>query len=102
MAELNVPTTETTLAWSSWRQAFAVVVAPRSLKRSASVALIVGSAFFAMNQLQIIVAGRATALVWVKAALTYLTPLVVSNIGMLSATRRPRLSSDLEERQRDG
>src|SRR5437762_2958804 len=50
--------------------------------------LIRRSAFFAMNQLGVIVAGRATALVWVKATLTYLTPLVVSNVGVLSATRR--------------
>jgi hypothetical protein len=41
-----------------------------------------------MNQLGVILDGRATALVWVKAALTYLTPLVVSNFGVLSATRR--------------
>ena len=50
--------------------------------------MIVGTAFFAMNQLGVILAGRATALVWVKAALTYLTPLLVSNFGVLSATRR--------------
>jgi hypothetical protein len=41
-----------------------------------------------MNQLGVILDGRATALVWVKAALTYLTPLLVSNFGLLSATRR--------------
>jgi hypothetical protein len=29
-------------------------------------------------------------LLWMKVALTYLTPLVVSSIGMLSATRQPR------------
>jgi len=41
-----------------------------------------------MNQLGIILDGHATALVWLKAVLTYLTPLVVSNFGLLSATRR--------------
>ena len=41
-----------------------------------SVTLVVGTAFFAMNQLGVILDGRATALVWVKAALTYLTPLL--------------------------
>ena len=55
-----------------------------------SIALIVGSAFFAMNQLSVIVAGHATAIVWLKAALTYLTPLLVSNFGVLSATRAAR------------
>lgn len=68
--------------WSS------VVLASHNLKRTVSVALIVGTAFFAMNQLGVILAGHATALVWLKAALTYLTPLVVSNVGVLSATRK--------------
>jgi hypothetical protein len=53
----------------------------------------VGTVFFAMNQLGIIVEGRATTAVWIKAALTYVTPLRVSNFGILSATRRPHLSS---------
>ena len=69
----------------SWSR---LVVAPQHLKRTVSIAVIVGTAFFAMNQLGVILDGRATALVWVKAALTYLTPLLVSNFGILSATRR--------------
>jgi hypothetical protein len=74
--------------WSTWREAVSVVVAPKNLRRTVSIALIIGSVFFAMNQLGTIVAGQATALVWLKAAMTYLTPLVVSNFGVLSATRR--------------
>ena len=73
--------------WSTWREAVSVVVAPPHLKRTLSIALSGGSTFFAMNQLSIIVAGRANAIVWLKAALTYLTPLIVSNFGVLSATR---------------
>jgi hypothetical protein len=65
-----------------------VAVAPQQLKRTVSVMVLVGTAFFAMNQLGIILAGRATALVWVKALLTYLTPFLVSNFGLLSGTRR--------------
>jgi hypothetical protein len=67
----------------------AIITARRNLRRTATIALIVGSVFFAMNQLGLILAGQATAIVWVKAALTYLTPLLVSNLGMLSATRQP-------------
>ena len=74
--------------WFTWREAVCVIVTPRHLKRTVSVALIVGSTFFAMNQLSVIVAGRADAIVWLKGALTYLTPLFVSNFGVLSATRR--------------
>ncbi len=74
--------------WSTWHEMAAVVVAPRHRKRTVSIALIVGTLFFAMNQLSIVVAGQANALVWLKAGLTYLTPLLVSNFGVLSATRR--------------
>jgi hypothetical protein len=74
--------------WSTPRELVSVVLAPQHLKRTASVALIVGSVFFAMNQLGIILDGRGTALVWLKAALTYLTPMLVSNYGVVSTTRR--------------
>jgi hypothetical protein len=73
--------------WTTWREAVALVVEPRHLKRTLSIALIVGSTFFAMNQLSVIIAGQANAIVWLKAALTFLTPLCVSNVGVLSATR---------------
>jgi hypothetical protein len=53
-----------------------------------TIAVIVGSTFFAMNQLSVVAAGHANATVWLKVALTYLTPLLVSNFGVLSATRR--------------
>ena len=74
--------------WSVVAEIPAVVLRPQHLRRTICVAVVVGSSFFAMNQLGVILAGRATALVWLKAALTYLTPLLVSNYGVLSATRR--------------
>ncbi len=79
---------ESAPTWSTLRELVAVVVAPPHLKRTVSVMVVVGSAFFAMNQLGVILAGRASALVWVKAVLTYLMLLLVSNFGLLSATRR--------------
>ena len=79
---------ESAPTWSTLRELVSVVVAPPHLKRTVSVMLVVGTAFFTMNQLGVILAGRASLLVWVKAVLTYLTPLLVSNYGLLSATRR--------------
>jgi hypothetical protein len=67
---------------------YSVVLAPANLKRTVCVALIVGTAFVSTNQLAVILAGHAGALVWVKVALTYVTPLIVGNVGVLSATRR--------------
>ena len=72
----------------TWREAAAIVLTRRNLKRTLIIASIVGSVFFTMNQLGVILAGEAGTVVWLKAALTYLTPLVVSNLGVLSATRQ--------------
>lgn len=72
--------------WRTWREA--VTVVSNNVKRTACIALIVGSLFFAMNQLGTVVAGHAGTIVWLKVALTYLTPLIVSNVGVLSTTRR--------------
>jgi hypothetical protein len=74
--------------WSSWHEVGSVILAPQHLRKTVSVALIVGTVFFVLNQLGVIVAGHANGVVWAKAALTYLTPLLVSNFGVLSATRR--------------
>jgi hypothetical protein len=62
------------------------------LKRTVTVALTVGTVFFAMNQLTVVLAGNATALTWLKVALTYLTPFCMSNFGILTATRQSRES----------
>jgi hypothetical protein len=74
--------------WSTWREMACVVVVPQHLKKTVSIALIVGTVFFAMTQLGVVAAGHATAMVWLKPALMYLTSLLVSNVGILSATRR--------------
>ena len=76
-------------SWQNRREAVAVVLSPHNLRRTVCIALSVGTVFFAMNQLGVILAGHAGTIVWLKAVMTYLTPLVVSNIGVLSATRRP-------------
>ena len=74
--------------WSTWHDLPAVIAAPANLKRTAIIALVIGSLFVAMNQLGVIVSGDATLIVWLKAGLTYLTPFCVANVGILSATHR--------------
>ena len=89
--------------WFDLHQTASVVLSPANLRRTGSVALIVGTTFFAMNQLGVILSGHATAVIWFKAALTYLTPLLVSNYGVVCATRRaPSGSGRLSPRQGDG
>ena len=73
--------------WSTWSELVAVLAYPAHLRRTLTIAAAVGTAFFLMNQLGVILAGHATAIVWFKAALTFLTPVFVSNFGVASATR---------------
>lgn len=75
--------------WTRWREAPAVVLYRPHLRKTIRVALIVGTVLFAINQLDVVVRGAATPVVWIKAAVTYVVPFTVSNIGVLIATRRP-------------
>ena len=56
--------------WRTWRQASAIVLAPWQLRRTVTLALIIGSVFVAMNQLNVILAGNADTIIWLKAAMT--------------------------------
>ncbi len=49
---------------------------------------------FCVNQLGVVIRGDATALVWIKVAITYLVPCANSNVGILIASRRPADPSD--------
>lgn len=75
--------------WSRWPQAPAIVLHRPHLKRTLTIALVVGTMLFCINQLDVVVHGGATRVVWLKAALTYAVPFVVSNLGVLTASRRP-------------
>lgn len=77
-------------SWSRWYEVFRVVAYPTYLKRTARIALIVGSILFAINHLDEVIAGRATAVTWIKGAVTCLVPFCVANLGVLVASHRPR------------
>jgi hypothetical protein len=85
--------------WARWRQAPAVVFYPPHLRKTATIALVVGTILFCINQLDVVVRGEATAVVWVKTAVTFLVPFCVSNAGVLVASRRP--AAALEQRSID-
>jgi hypothetical protein len=76
--------------WSSCREAVRVVLYPPHLRKTVSIALVVGTVLFCINQLDVVLRGDATALVWTKAAITYLVPFCVSNAGVLVASRVER------------
>jgi S-formylglutathione hydrolase FrmB len=74
--------------WSSLGEAVRVVLLRRNLSRTVLTALIVGTVLFAINQLDVVLRGRATPVVWFKTGLTYVVPFLVSNVGILIGTHR--------------
>ncbi len=76
--------------WSTWPEAARVVLYPPHLRKTVTIALVVGTVLFAINQLDVVVRGDANAVVWIKSAVTYLVPFCVSNAGVLVAARRGR------------
>lgn len=80
-------------SWGTAREAAGVVLFPHHLRRTLLTAAVVGSILFCLNHLNELLAGHATATVWIESGVTYLVPFIVSNIGVLIATRKPALSS---------
>ena len=82
-------TVEQQRTWATWREARAVLTYPRHLRRTAAIALVVGTVLFCINQLDVVLRGEADAVVWIKVAVTFLVPFCVSSAGVLIGTRRP-------------
>lgn len=66
----------------------AIIFRTDNLRRTVGVAVVVGTVLFVINQLDIVVAGRAGSGTWAKVALTYLVPFCVANYGLLIGERR--------------
>lgn len=82
------PSPEATPTWTTWPEACRVVVHRAHLRGTTRIALVVGTVLFAINHLDVVLAGDATAATWLKSGITYVVPFVVSNLGILTATRR--------------
>jgi len=87
---VNAPVEPAT--WATWREARAVLARPPLLRRTAAIALIVGTILFCINQLDVVLRGEADAVVWIKVAVTYLVPFCVSCAGVLVGTHCPPAS----------
>jgi hypothetical protein len=62
-----------------------------NLIRCVVVALAVGTVLFAINQADVVFSGRATTATWFKVGLTFLVPFLVSQYGIVVASRRSSL-----------
>jgi len=73
--------------WSDFRDVARVILYPPHLRKTALIALVVGTVLFAINHLDEVLSGKATRTIWIKIAVTYLVPFTVSNLGLLVGSR---------------
>ena len=86
MASTSSSPSDTALAWA--RGACAYCLQRHNLRRTLRIAAIVGVILTAINQGSVIASGDATTATWVRCALNFVVPFLVSNAGLLSG--RPR------------
>jgi hypothetical protein len=67
-----------------WRAALAYCRRREHLRRTLGIALVVGVVLTTINQLDVIIRGDATATTWLKCAMNFVVPFIVSNLGLLS------------------
>ncbi len=65
---------------------------PTHLRRTACIALVVGIVLSTINQLTVITAGHANTATWVRCALNFVAPFIVSNLGLLTGRPPPERS----------
>jgi hypothetical protein len=69
------------------RDALSVILQAQHLRRTVTIALVVGTILTAINHADVIARGDASSATLAKAALNYLVPFIVSNLGLLVGTR---------------
>ena len=69
------------------RVAFDTCRTPTNLRRTLTIALVVGCILSIINEGDVIVHGHATAGTGLKIGVNFVVPFVVSNLGVLAGTR---------------
>ena len=75
------------------RDAFRLCLEPEHLRRTLTIAIVVGTILTVINHGDVILRGEATSTTVAKAALNYVVPFIVSNLGVLAGTRAERRRS---------
>ena len=81
------------------REALRICFKREHLRRTVKIALVVGTILTLINQLDVILRGDATSITWVKTALNYCVPFIVSNLGLLAGKRAEAESLDHRHKQ---
>lgn len=63
---------------------------PSNLRRTVTIALVVGCILSIINQADVIVHGDATGATVLKICLNFVVPFIVSNLGVLAGDRTAR------------
>jgi hypothetical protein len=69
------------------RDALDICLQPEHLRRTLTIALVVGTILTAINHSDVILRGEATSATLAKSGLNYLVPFIVSNLGLLAGKR---------------
>ena len=77
----------------SWREVVRLCCQPYNLRTTVALALVVGTVLFAINQLDVVIAGSASSATVAKILVTYLVPFLVSNYGIVHATQHRHLEN---------
>ncbi len=72
------------------RAALRICLQPQHLRRTLTIAVVVGTVLTAINHGDVIVRGAASSTTVVKAMLNYVVPFIVSNLGLLVGMRGDR------------
>ena len=77
-----------THSWATWSEWVGLMLRGVTARTASRVAVVVGTLLSAINQGQVIVDGKATALTWVRVGFNYVIPFTVASIGYLAPLRR--------------
>ncbi len=85
-SDISTPAAPAT--WSTPGEAVRLWFRRSTLRKTIKIALVVGTILSLINQLGVILDGRANYATWIRVGANYLVPFCVSSTGFLSATRR--------------
>jgi hypothetical protein len=69
------------------REALRICLRREHLRRTVTIALVVGTILSLINQADVIIGGDASPVTWLKVGLNFCVPFVVSNLGLLAGKR---------------
>src|SRR5205823_12203454 len=72
----------------SLRERLAPCLERQTLRRTLTIALVVGTVLTAINQLGVLTSGTVTLATCLRCGANYLVPFIVSNLGVLSGQAR--------------